>query len=898
MSSRPLHPAALWHKLRHGLRVLRDRGRSDRDLAAEVEHYLAEAIAEHIARGLSPEAAERRAQKELGSGFRIREEVRGYGWENHVESLLLDLRYAVRGLRARTGTTSVIVGTLALGIGATIAIWSAASPVLFESLPYPEPQRIVALWDVGEGGSRLDLTYGTYREIVERSRSFDHLALYKPWQPTWQGSSEPLPLHGQRVSASFFDVLGIKPALGTTFDADVDRPDGAEVVVLSHDLWRDRFGSDVSILGRYLALDDTEGSGRYLVVGVMPPSFENVVAPEAQLWAPLQYDLSQGRAWGHHLRAVGRLRPEVSVELAQQELAEIAAVPLAEHPRPAWASLGEGLKLYPLRDDFAHEVRPALVALLCAVALVLGIACLNVANLLLARGAERGPELMLRTALGAGRGRVVRQLLTESLVLAVLGGALGLVVAAIFLRALVDLAPADLPRLGTVSLDPQVFLLACALTWSTGALCGLFPALRVAGSQAPPASILSPRGASGGQHRGRALLVVAEVAIAVVLLIASGLLLRSLHGVLGVDPGFSPSNRLTMKLPRVGDALQDDDAVRRRREEILEAVRGAPGVAEAALTSQLPLSGDNDAYGVFFEPEVPGDSRKVPSAFRYAVSPAYFGAMGIPLSGGRLLSDRDREGAPRVAVVSESFVARRLPGVDPLGYRVRIGGSGPLYSIVGVVGDVRQLSLALAGADAVYTADAQWRFADSAMSLVVRSEVEGRSPEDDAVTALTASIRRAVWSVDPRQPIVGVATMEQLVKTSAAERNFVLVIFEAFALVALLLAALGVYGVLSARVAERRPEISIRLVLGATPSGIVALVVRYGLGLAGTGAVLGWLCALASTRALSSMLYEISASDPLTHLSMVSLLLGVALLASCIPAWRAACVDPARTLAG
>jgi putative ABC transport system permease protein len=876
---------SLWRRLAHGVRALAQRSETDREIADEVQDYLDRAAAEHVARGLSPAEARRAARLELGGATEVREEVREYGWENAVEVFLADLRFAARRLRHEPGFTAITVVTMALGIGATTAILSAVGPVLFQPLPYPAPDRIMMLWDAGYDHSRLEATFGNFLEIRQRSHSYQALAVMKPWQPTLTGPAEPERIEGQRVSAEYFQVLGVKPVLRRELDPSADRAHGTREVVLGNGLWRRRFGADPALVGRTIVLDDDQ----YTVVGVMPSGFENVLAPSAEAWTTLQYDMTQGRAWGHHLRMAGRLRPGVRPEDANRELEAIARTPLPELVRPDWAAMDPALTAVPLHEDLTRGVRPALLAILGAVALVLVIACVNVTNLLLARGVQRRGEFAVRAALGATRGRLNRQVLTESLVLAALGGAVGMVVAVLGLRALVALSPPSLPRAGAILVNGSVFLLGFAITSLFGLAFGVAPALQASRSD-PHASLQygSPRTA-GGHRRARAVLVIAEVSLALVLLVSSGLLLRSLSRLFAVEAGFNPARLLTMQVQTAGHRFLDDSTTDRFFLNALAAVRKVPGVISAAFTSQLPLSGDLELYGVHFDPRPVNDPGELKGSFRYAVSPGYFETMGIPLRSGRTLAESDRAGAPFVAVISEALARRRLPGLDPIGQRLRIGPpDGPLYTVVGVVGDVKQVTLALSESEAVYTTPEQWGFADNAMSLVVRARGDA--------AALAPAIRQAIWSVDKDQPVVRTATMDELLATSAAERRFALIVFEAFALAALVLAAAGIYGILAGSVAERTRELGVRAALGASRGMIVELVVRQGLTLTACGVLVGLAGAAAASQVLVSMLFGISPLDPATYLGVIAVLGVVALVACSVPAWRAARVDPATTL--
>jgi putative ABC transport system permease protein len=870
---------SLWRQITRGLRALIRRSAVDRDVSDEVQHYLDEATAAHAARGLSHHHAVRAARLELGSVASVTQQVRQDGWEHAVETFFADLRYAGRRLRTEPGFTAVTVLTIGVGVGATTAIFSAVNPILLEPLPYPQPARIAVIWEQRRDGLRNDGTFGMFRGLAGRSRSFETLAALKPWHPTLTGSDRPERLDGQRVSAGYFDVLGVHPSIGRNLEASDDRRNGPNVVVLSERLVQRRFGGDRSIVGRHITLDEVA----YQVIGVMPDRFENVLAPSAELWAPLQYDMSMGGAWGHHLRTVGRLRAGVTTDRASREVNLLAQEVLAEH-RPQ--SYGDDVQLVAsrLQDDVTRGVKPALLAVLGAVVLVLAIACVNVTNLLLARGVHRRGEFALRAALGAVRSRLTRQLLTECLLLALLGGVAGIAVAILGVRALVALAPPGLPRVEAIGVDGTLFAFGFGISTLIGLAVGLLPAVHAARSDPRDHSPRTTR----THRRTRGALVVAEVALALVLLVTSGLLFRSLERLFAVTSGFDPSQLLTMQVHASGGRFAAGGAADRFFAQALEAVRRTPGVAAAAFSSQLPLSGDRDEYGAHFEAS-PTQRAESHSSFRYAVSPGYIEAMRIPVRRGRTFDGNDRAGAPRVALISDSLAAARFPTADPIGQRLRIGPmDGPPYTIVGVVADVRQMSLALPQSEAVYVPASQGHFTDTAVSLVVRAHGDA--------AALAPAVREAVWSVDRDQPIVRVATMEDLLTASAAERRFALVVLEAFAIAALVLAAAGIYGVLAGSVAERTREIGVRSALGAPRRSILALVFRQGFGLTAVGTVLGLAGAGAASHAVRAMLFGISRVDPVTYAGVIGLLAAVSLAACAVPAWRAVRVDPAATL--
>jgi putative ABC transport system permease protein len=877
---------SVWRQLTHGLRGLTRRTAADRDVIDEVDHYFEQAMAALVARGVPPDEARRAVRLELGTVAVVSEQARDYGWDRVVGAALGDLRYALRQLRGSPGFTAVVVLTLALGIGATTAIFSAVNPILFEPLPYPQPADLAMISDFGPAGLPQDVTFGTFLELVGRSRSFEVMAVVKPWQPTMIADLEPERLTGQRVSAGYFRALGVPPMLGRDFQPSDDRLDGPRVVILGHALWTRRLGADAAIVGREITLDDRS----FLVIGVMPPGFENLLAASAEVWAPLQYSTSlrpDGREWGHHLRMIGRLHPNVGLGQGRRELDAIARNPQPEFPRVPWATLQQGLVVSSLQHELTRAVRPALLAMLGAVILVLGIACVNVTNLLLARGVRRRGEFAMRAALGAGRARLTRQVLTESVLLAAIGGALGMLVAEAGVRALVALSPPGLPRLGAIRLDGTVFAFGLAVTTVIGVLVGAIPAGHASRGDLQTALQQGSRRSAGGHQLTRGALVVAEVALALVLLVSAGLLLRSIGRLFAVDAGFDASRLLTMQVQGSGRRFDSDAARYRFFAQVLDEVRRLPGVTAAALTSQLPLSGDLDGYGVHLEAE--RELNDVSSALRYAVTPSYLETMRIPLRRGRVLAGRDVAGAARAALINDTLAKRLFRDRDPIGQQLRFGpDEGPPYTIVGITGDVKQTSLAMQNEDAVYVSVPQWHWVDNVMSLVVRAQADA--------AALAPAVRQAIWSVDKNQAIVRVATMDSLLARSEADRRFALILFEAFGLVALLLAATGIYGVLSGNVSERTREIGVRAALGASRADILTLVARQALTLTGLGMLVGLTGAFVASEAIVTLLFGVSRLDPVTYGSVAALLVTVAILASAIPAWRAARVDPAITL--
>ena len=876
---------AAWRAFTHGVHTLLRGRAADRDLDEELQHFVDESARELEASGMSRGDAVREARRRIGNTLPMREEVRASGWEHRFEVLAADLRLAMRRLVRNRTFAAVTVTTLALGIGSATAILTVAAPILVRTLPFPGADRIYAVWDRGQDG-RAEVTFGSFLEVEQRSRTLESTAVWRTWEPALSGFDIPERLEGQSVSAGFFRVFGVSPRPGRAFTAEDDRPGGPPVVLISDRLWRRRFGADPGVVGRPITLDGNP----HEVIGVMPAAFEHRLMPQADVWRALQYDRTlpalQGREWGHHLRMVARTREGVSRDAAMSELAQIGRDRIAAFARPPWAGMAEGLTIEPLHADLTREVLPAMTAVTAAAALLLLIACVNVANLLLGRDANRRGEFAMRTALGAARSRLVRQLLTETLVLAALGGAAGVLLASVFVRTLIWLGTDGLPHAALITPQAPVLGLSAAITALVGLAVGLMPALANGDLRARiPQGSWQASSAHRSMRRG---LVVAEVAFALVLLVGAGLLLQSLQRLFAISPGFDARDVLTMRVQVAGQRYRDDAAVRRFFDEALAAVEQVPGVATAALTTQLPLSGDADIYGLRFESSPADAVADSGGAFRYGVSPGYFEVMSIPLRRGRLLSEQDRTGPPTV-VVSESLARRRFPNADPIGQRLHIGPTDrPWFTIVGVVGDVTQPSLDTDWFDAVYHPSSQWHFVDPAFSLVVRTRGDA--------AAMAPAVRAAVWSVDKDQPIVRVATLETVVAATARERRFALLLFEAFGLAALLLTGVGIYGVVSGGVADRTREIGIRTALGASRATILSAVLGEGARMAAVGIVIGVVGALASTRWLTTLLFGVSPIDPLSFGVVVVLLMGVTLAACWLPARRAASVDPAVTL--
>ena len=793
-----------------------------------------------------------------------------------------DLRYALRTLRLAPGFTAIAVLTLGLGIGANTAVFSVLDAVLLRPLPYPHPERLVTLWERERDGTPQITSFANFLDWQSRCRSLLDLAVLSYWTPSVSGFGTPERFEGLRVSREFFRTLGVRPALGRDFLPEEDEPGKNRVVILSWGLWQRRFGGDRNLLGRPILLD-----GRpYALVGVLPAGLESLFATNAnrpaEIWAPLAYTpgLPQACRTCRHLRAVARLRPGVSLEQASRELDAVSRVLVAEHPRDYERP---GVAVIPLAEDLVGDYRSNLYLLMGAVGLVLAIACANVTHLLLARSQRRLGEMAVRAALGADRPRIVRQLLTESALLHLLGGVVGALLAAAGVAALIRASPPNVPRLSSVAVDGRVLAATFALSLLTGILFGLVPAMRGSGQELKAALAAAGAGAVGRRRSLAGLLVIGDVALALMLLIGAGLMLRSLFGLFAVDPGFDSHHLLAAEISASGPRYREEGKIVAFYQRALERVRSLPGVAAAAVTSQLPLGGDADNYGIHSEDNPAAGEAETPSALRYEVSPDYLRTMRISLLAGRNFTEGDRAGSPAVVLVNRTFARRIWPGREPLGRRIHMGEpEDPWRTVVGVVGDVHHLGLDAPPAMQIYLPQAQ--SVKSAMVLVVRAEADPRS--------LAGAVRRAIWEIDRDRPISKLATMEEVMQVSLARRLLILRLLVVFAAIAVLLAMVGIYGVLSQAVAARTREIGMRIALGAPPRRIVSLVVGAGARQVAAGLALGTGLALALTRFLGSLLFGVTAQDPMTYAGLALLLAAVALAAAYLPARRAARLDP------
>ncbi|MPY90487.1 MAG: FtsX-like permease family protein [Luteitalea sp.] len=890
--------AEVLSQLKLRLRALFRRGQVEQELDEELRYHLEKDIDRHIAGGMSPAEARFAVRRGFGNVEALKEESRDARGTRLFEDCAQDVRHATRTLRKSPGFTAAAVLTLALGIGMTTATFSIVHGVLLRSLPFDEQNRVVMLHTLieGEGPSDRVLSPPNFMSLrEEETRSFAEIAAHLPDDATLVGVGEAQRLEGASVSAGFFEALGVDPLLGRTFRPEENEPGGERVVVLGHALWQQQFGGDLDVIGRAILLDETP----HTVIGVMPPGFD--FPGECALWAPLGYGgyfsatTTEGRYRNSNVPALARLRPGVSLEAARAELRSLGRYLEERFPE---TNTGTSFTARPLHEELVGDVRTPLLLLFGAVGLVLFIASANVAGLLLARAAGRREEVAVRAALGARRGRIVRQLVTESLVLGLGGGLLGLLLAFWATERLVTMWPEELPRLEAIRVDGTVLAFAFGIAIAASVLAGLLPAFRAAGDEL--AVTLQSGGRSGlGSQRGqrfRGALVVGQLALAVVLLVGAGLLLESFVRLTSVDSGFRTERILSFRLSLPGAAYGSDGQVRAFYGRFLERVEQHPGVRSAAAISRLPI-GQTSAFDTRLRVEgrtlrgVRGAHVSSPGEEELnvrLVSPAFFQTMGVPILRGRGITEQDSTGSLPTVVINEAAAERLFAGEDPLGRRLLDFGYDPIeeaayaFTIVGVVGDVRSRGLEREPEPEAYFAHAQVPL--SSMSIVVRAAGDP--------LALTSTIRRELKALDPNLPAPEFRTFEQVLADSVSRPRFFTTLLSLFSAVALILAAVGIFGLLSFAVAQRTHEIGIRIALGASPRTLVETVVREALVLVVIGLSLGTGGALALTRLLESQLFDVSATDPVTFAGVVLVLGAVALLASLVPAWRAATVDP------
>ncbi|MBC7883047.1 MAG: ABC transporter permease [Anaerolineae bacterium] len=797
----------------------------------------------------------------------------------HLEILVQDVDYALRMLWKQAGFTTIVVLTLALGIGANTAIFSVVNTVLLRPLPYPNSEQLVAIssYNQQKAEEQRGVSPADLLDWRAQSSAFESLSLYRGEPVNLTGTSQPQRFSGIVTSTNFFETLGVKPLLGRTFSPDEDIAGKRQVVVLSYALWQQNFGGDPLIISKTFTLNDQP----YTVIGVMPPGFAE--PSWTQLWLPLANNSSELQSrQNRYFTAIGRLKPAVSLEQAQVQLDTITIRLDRAHPD---TNHGWRVRILSLQDQLVGNIRPVLLILLGAVGCVLLIASTNVANLLLARTATRQYEFAIRSALGASQTRMIRQLLTESVLLALLGGSIGVLFALGGLQLLIAFGPADIPRIKEVSLDGWVLSFTLGISLLTGLVFGLFPALPLA--RGTVNQTLKGKKVGSGQQRTRDVLVIGETAMALTLLAGSGLLITSFLRLQEVQPGFDTHNLLTMVLSPADFKYPSNGAKARFYQQVLDNIEALPGVTSVAAISDTPLSGSNLIFPFRIREKANTNTGDF-DALYHAISPNYFQTMAIPLLMGRTFNIHDDEQAPSVVIINETMAHRFFANENPIGKHLVLDYLGKPFApeIVGVVGNVKHNGLAANLSPEMYVSGLQLPW--FSMTLVLRTAMEPLS--------LSTSAQRAVWQVDKDLPISYIQTMEKIISDSVAPRLFQTLLLGLFAGVALLLAAVGVSGVLFYSVTKRTPEIGIRLALGARPQDIFKLIIAQGMSLVAIGLGLGLIAALALTRFLNSLLFEVNPSDPFTFVFVSGLLLAAALMACYLPARRAMGVNPIEAI--
>jgi putative ABC transport system permease protein len=881
-------------EVRKCLAALKLAPAQESEIVEELAQHLEDVYERALRSGASEFEARRAAHQELAGGLLnelppsqkplhqepVFERSRRF---NLLADLLHDLRYAARLQRKNPAFTIIAVIALALGIGANTAIFSVVNTVLLRPLPYKDPERLVMVWEdaTKHGYPRDTPAAANFVDWRDQSQVFEAMAAIAEISFNLTGAGDPERFEGRRVSATLFPLLGVEPQIGRVFTAAEDQPGAERVVLLSYGLWQRRFGGDPNIVGKPLTLNGES----YIVVGVMPASFQ-FPSSDDEAWVPIAFTQQEASNRGrHYLEVLARLKPGVSLAQAQSEMSTIATRLQQQYPEQN-ADLGAVVQ--PLHEHLVGDIKPALLILLGAVGLVLLIACANVANLLLARAAVRQKEIAVRVALGAKRRRLIRQFLTESILLSTLGGIVGLGIAYGGLFLLRAFIPENISQAREISIDFKVLAFTLIVSVLTGVIFGLAPAIQA--TRFNQMETLKEGGrdaATGGSgKRLRSLLVMSEVAISLVLLIGAGLLINSFLRLRNVDPGFRADNLLTMKI-----VLPEPKYAKFQRRaafytDLVQRVQSLAGVRSAAVTTNLPLYRQGNSISISIEgrPAPPPGQELI--VVTRIISPAYFETMSIPLLKGRALTDQDTETSPNVVVISETMANRFWPGEDPIGKRIaagRVRTPEDWIQVVGVVKDVRQFELTADPKPQMYISYRQAGFF-APRDLVVKTDVDPAS--------MAATVRKAVWDIDKDQPVSNIRTMEEILSESIARQRFSMLLLAIFAGVALVLAGVGIYGVMSYSVAQRTHEIGIRMALGAQTGAVLKLAVGYGMKLVIAGIVVGLIAAFALTRLMATLLFGVTATDPATFTLISLLLIAVAALASYIPARRATRVNP------
>ena len=880
------------------IRMLMHRRQFDADLEAEMRLHLEMREQEHLESGMKADDARAAARRRFGNPTYLKEESHiAWGWK-WLENLAQDVHYGLRMLARAPGFTVVAVLTLALGIGADTAIFSVVDGVLLCPLPYQAPDRLVSIAELAPGHRGISVAYANYLDWKAQNESFENLAIYNTAGVVLQGTDGSDRLDAWIVSASFLPTLGVSVARGRGFSEEDERT-AARVLVLTEGFWKRRFGGDPAVINRQVTID----SQPYTIIGVLPPYFRAYFGfstpPEVLMPLAPQY-AGHPKMWltrsNHNGNlAIARLRPGISLERARADLNAIAARLEKQYPD---TNSGISVFMQPVIDDIARDIRPALLILLAAVGAVLLIACTNLANLQIARSSSRTSEIAIRMALGAGRLRVIRQLLTESVLLSVVGGSLGALLAKWCVSAVVKAGPRDLPRLDGITVNERVLIFTAGLSLLTGILFGLIPAWQA--SSISTNAALKEAGRTGGLTRGgRRIgngLVVAEMALSLLLLISAALLIRSFARLRSVDPGFNPEGVLTFRLAPPDDRYPDDDRRVQFYEAVLQRLRALPGIDFAGGITPLPMSGSGWQNDYRLEGQPVPENKQFPSTEVHFIAPDYFRVMEIPLRRGRLLAERDRKDALPAVVINETAARRFWPNQDPIGKRIRTSApldlvstdekESPWWVVVGVVGDVHQYTLERVPKTDVYFSIRQR--VGFLQTFTVRASVPPLT--------LAEPIRRTIADLDPKVPAFRFESMEQYVSASLDSRRLVLALMGGFAGLATLLAAVGIYGVISFGVTERTHEIGVRMALGASRGEILRMVLAQSARLLITGVAIGLIASVFATAVLRNQLFGIGPHNPGTYVGVAVLLILTALLASYIPARRATKVAPMEAL--
>jgi putative ABC transport system permease protein len=870
----------------HRLLGLFLRRKLERELEEEIRSHLEMQIEDNLRQGMSPEDARRAARLRFGGVEQVKEAYRDKSRLGWIESLWQDQRYGFRTMLKNPGFTLIAIFTLALGIGANTAIFSVVNAVLLRPLPYPDHDRIVTIGNYRTNQNHVNVNGADFLDWREQAKVFEQIAAFATDTVDLTGSGEPERLTAALVSADLFQVLGIGPAYGRAFTPAEDQPGNAQVVILSHRLWQRRFGLDPQMIGRTLTL----GGQSRMVIGIMPPGFQ--LPGEFDLLLPLALDVNQKLRIGpmNIVMVLASLRPGVTLEAARADLSVIR-----ERQRQTFPHYFSDVEVsvIGLHEHLVGAVRLALLAQFGAVAFVLLIACANVANLLLARSAARQKEMAIRAAVGAGRFRLVRQLLTESLLLSLAGGAAGLLVATWGVKLLVKMSPGGIARIDESGLDGRALCFTCVVVALVGLVAGVIPALHASKTSVNETlkAQFTARVGRPGARRSLQALMIGEVALTLVLLVGAGLMIKSFFRLLAVPKGFNPDNVLTLVLsPSFAKYPPGSPQRRAYFQESLTRVQTLPGVQSASLTSFLPLAGSGGSRSFKIEGRPPFEPGKEPSAQDNLISHDYFRTMGIEMRAGRAFTEQDGAETPPVVIINETMARRFFPNENPIGRRF-VWTPTPL-TIVGVVGDTRHFGLDQEVRPEIYWPYLQAR--NFVMRLVVRAAPDSSSPAN--MSSLAAAIRNQIRAVDLYVPVNQVVTMDERLSDSVALRRFQTLLLSIFAAVALIIATVGVYGVLSYVVGQRTHEIGIRMALGAQANDVLRLVVGQGMRMTLIGALLGLAAALALTRVMKNLLFNVSATDSATFVSITLLLVVVALLASYIPARRATKLDPLMSL--